>query len=1047
MFGIGRGRAAGNTTPAHTLSRPRRLSADSQRPSPPARNVYVVRATRTTRPPAAKPTPAADISVIVRSVNLGRVALALSFLIAAPVSATSWPADGILSGYAFTSWNDGADRPLGSVYAIAQADDGYLWIGADAGLLRFDGWRFFPWDSLNGTPIGGSVKTLTVAPGGGMWVGTANPAGVARIRDGKLQRYDKGLDGRQEVTAVVDDGRGALWAIVDWDLYSWDGSEWHEVALPWKSRAGQVRHVFVSRNGTLWVGTRWGVFQHVSGTREFRLVSDEHVWGLNEDRSGRIWTTDIAAGFRQLGAARPPAHSFEAAGYRLMYDRTGVLWVGTFGDGLWRVQIADQKFSIERAALRTGLSSDSVLSIMEDRNGSVWVGTTVGLHRLTKRALTPLEDVGFVLTVEPSQSDGVFAGTTRGLVRLVPTQAGWQAVHVGSAAPETRTLFRDQRGTLWMGAADGLWRLANDAVVHEDLGSRSHMLVLSISPAAGGGFWLGDGQWLYRWTRGTPVPLTLPDEAGFTQVTFARADRSQRLWLSSGAKIGILSLDGTFRVLGPAEGLDPRAGTTLYDVFDDGNGNVWLATSIGLSRFANGRVTSVGSAQGLPGDRVSSVVEDLQGSFWLSLEQGIVRVSRSDITQAIATPTHRMQYQMYDPTDGLAGAALGTINSARGADGRLWFVRGGGVTEVDPKELAPRTRPPVIRIEEAIVNDRRVDLGEHTLPAGVRRLEVSFTALTLAPSDRVRIRYRLDGFDTDWVEAGARRTVFYTNLSPRDYRFRVEAHAEDGTWNTSAADWAFRVQPAIYQTGWFYAFWAVMIVACTVLVWRVRLALIRRQFSLALAERARLSREIHDTLLQSLVGVALQFDGIANALGPSSVNAREQLTRVRRQVEAYIREARQSIWDLRSPILETHDLEAALRAFAKDLIADKPIRFTSVVTGNDDARAPKIDNQLLRIGQEAITNAVRHSGARRIHLEIAFGAETVTLRIDDDGCGFEGERSGTEEDGHYGLTTMKERAEEVGGALTIKTSAGRGTSVEAVIPLYGHARNSLPAAI
>jgi signal transduction histidine kinase len=230
-----------------------------------------------------------------------------------------------------------------------------------------------------------------------------------------------------------------------------------------------------------------------------------------------------------------------------------------------------------------------------------------------------------------------------------------------------------------------------------------------------------------------------------------------------------------------------------------------------------------------------------------------------------------------------------------------------------------------------------------------------------------------------------------------------------------------------------------------VLAWRFRLALVHRQFSLALAERARLSREIHDTLLQSLVGVALQFDGIANALGPSSVQAREQLTRVRRQVEAYIREARQSIWDLRSPILETHDLEAALRAFAKELIGDTPVRFTSLVSGSDSIRPPKVDNQLLRIGQEAITNAVRHAQARRIHLELTFGTELVTLRVEDDGRGIDGRPHDAE--CHYGLTTMRERAEELGGTLTITSSAGRGTVIEAAIPRSGHARNSLPAAI
>jgi signal transduction histidine kinase/ligand-binding sensor domain-containing protein len=965
--------------------------------------------------------------------------------VGAPVAAST--ADGILSGYSLTSWHDGAGRPLGSVYGIAQTDDGYLWLGADAGLLRFDGWRFVLWDSLSSTPIRGSVKTLSVARRGGLWVGSANPASVGRLHNGRLESFDEGLDGLEEVTALVEDGRGALWAIIDWDLYEWDGTTWHKVGLPWKSRTGQVRHVFVDGRGTLWVGTRWGVFEQISGTTRFRLVSNEHVWGIDEDRTGRIWTTDVAAGFRRLGASRSPSHSLEAAGYRLLHDRLGALWVGTFGDGLWRVRTEGQSASIERAALRTGLSSDSVLSIMEDRDGSVWVGTTVGLHRLTRRALTPLEDVGFVLTVQPWQSDGVLAGTTRGLVQLKPTPIGWQPVHIGSAAPEIRTLFRDTKGTLWIGSADGLWRLAGDQVVHQDLGAQSEMLVLSISEAADGGLWLGDGQWVYRWNGGTPVPLTLPPEAGFARVTFAQADRKQRLWVGSGTRIGRVDADGSFRVLGAADGIEGRRSLTLYDVFEDADDILWLGTSEGLSRFVDGRITSVGSSQGLPGNRVWSIVEDLMGDLWLSLDQGVVRVSRRDIAQAMANPSHPMQYQMYGPKDGLAGAPLGMVNSAREANGRLWFSRGGGATEVNPTELMPRTRPPAIRIEEAIANDRPLDLTQHSLPAGTRRLEVSFTVLALAGSDSVRFRYRLDGFDTDWVDAGPRRSVFYTNLSPRDYRFRVEAHADDGTWASSAADWPFTIEPAIYQTRWFYAFAAVAIVACTGLAWRFRLALMKRQFSLALAERARLSREIHDTLLQSLVGVALQFDGIANALGPSSVGAREQLTRIRRQVEAYIREARQSIWDLRSPVLETHDLAAALRAFARELIGDRPVRFTSSVVGDDVARPPKIDNQLLRIGQEAITNAVRHARARRIHLEITFGADATTLRVDDDGCGFEGDRTSVHENDHYGLTTMKERAEQLGGTLTITSAAGRGTSVEAVIPLSGAVRNSLPAAI
>jgi signal transduction histidine kinase len=319
--------------------------------------------------------------------------------------------------------------------------------------------------------------------------------------------------------------------------------------------------------------------------------------------------------------------------------------------------------------------------------------------------------------------------------------------------------------------------------------------------------------------------------------------------------------------------------------------------------------------------------------------------------------------------------------------------------------------------------------------------------LSVAASDRIHFRHKLEGLDADWVDAGARRTAYYTNLSPRDYTFRVEARSEDGTWQTSSAQWTFTVEPAIYQTRLFYAFCLFAVAASVWLVWNFRLQLMRRQFSLMLAERARLSREIHDTLLQSLVGVALQFDGIAAAIDPSSASAREQLVRVRRQVEAYIREARQSIHDLRSPVLERRDLATALREFAKNASADTGVRFTSIVSGTPSTPSPKVENQLLRIGQEAITNALRHAHAERVHLELTFGRNSISLLVSDNGCGFDSSHWFADSGSHYGLTTMRERAEELGGTLTVITAVGRGTSVEAVIPLASPAQNQLIATL
>jgi signal transduction histidine kinase/ligand-binding sensor domain-containing protein len=966
-------------------------------------------------------------------------------------SAEASDLDGLLSGYSLTSWSDDAGRPLGSVYAIAQDPDGYLWIGADAGLLRFDGWRFTPWESLSEAPIpAAAVRSLALGRDNGLLIGLANPAGVALMRDGKLERYDAGLEGLEAVTELAEDRRGGMWAIADRVLYRWETDRWRRVTLPWKTREGQVLYPLVTRGGELVVGTRWGVFEHAADTNTFRMVSDAHVWGLSEDATGRIWTTDIVAGFRQLGEGAPPRHTLEGAGYRLMHDRQGSLWVATFGDGLWRVVRDGRSFAIERAALRTGLSSDSVQSIMEDRDGNVWVGTTVGLHRLTKRTLTPLEEVGFVLTVQPLANGRVIAGTTNGLVRLDQVGGRWRQTRLGSAMPDIRSIYQDPRGTLWVGATDGLWQYAGGRLTHLSLPSRSDMLVLSISPDTRGGLYLSDRQWLYRWDGSALVPFVAPPESGLTTITFARGDRRGRVWLDFGGKgLGLIDANGAFRLLGTNEGFDPLVRRAYQALYEDDAGVVWLGASDGLIRFADGRASAIGRAQGLPGDRVWAVVDDLQGRLWLSMDRGLVRLARNEIEKAIADRSHRMQYQLYEPLDGLAGAPIGILGSVREPTGRLWFVRGGGVTLVDPAELRERVAgPPPVRIEEAVVNDQRVDpVRDVSFPAGTRRLQVSYTALTLATSSRIRFRYKLEGFDTEWVEAGTRRTAFYTNLSPRSYRFRVEALAEDGTRDTSAAAWSFSVQPAMYQTTWFQILSLGAIVLSIWVAWRFRMRLMHNQFSLVLAERARLSREIHDTLLQSLVGVALQFDHIAEKLGPSSVGARDHLVRVRRQVEAYIRDARESIWDLRSPVLETRDLAAALRDFGRNAVANETVRFTSAVSGNDRDRSPKLENQLLRIGQEAITNAIRHARAKRIHLEIAFSGTSVTLRVSDDGCGFDGEQWMTDTSRHYGLTTMRERAEELGGTLTISTQVGRGTTVEAAIPASTGLKQDLPAAV
>ncbi|MGC4083438.1 MAG: histidine kinase [Vicinamibacterales bacterium] len=319
------------------------------------------------------------------------------------------------------------------------------------------------------------------------------------------------------------------------------------------------------------------------------------------------------------------------------------------------------------------------------------------------------------------------------------------------------------------------------------------------------------------------------------------------------------------------------------------------------------------------------------------------------------------------------------------------------------------------------------------LPPGTSKVQIFYTAPELTSPLKTRFRYRLEGFDDDWVDAGTRREALYTNLPPRDYVFRVAVNQDDGRWSETEATFAFTLHPRFYQTWWFYLLVAATLAALTWGAWQLRIRQLRRQFSLVLSERVRLSRELHDTLLQSLVGVALEFDAVSKSLDASPATARERVIKIREQVEEYIREARRSIWSLRSPALDTGDLIDALKDGAERARAGSSVAFTFEQTGERRRLPSNIEHQLLRIGQEAMLNAVRHSGGTAITMRLHYDQDRVMLTIIDNGHGFDAVRAAEGTTDHYGLTTMKERAQQAGGQLTITSVPGRGTTVEAVI--------------
>jgi signal transduction histidine kinase/ligand-binding sensor domain-containing protein len=964
-------------------------------------------------------------------------ATALTCLTATP-SATAAEGASPLSGYAVTAWTDADGRPFGAVYSIVQDADGYLWIGTNAGLLRFDGTRFTQWEAIgSGSLPNMPVTSLCLGADGSLWVGLTNGAGVYRIRNRQAVRQDIEPNLRGSVTALAEDRRGTVWAVAGSMLYRLHNSKWEHMTVPDGPYPPPIVNVSVRRNGELLVGTNSGLFQYLADSDHFQKTADGWVWAASEDSSGALWITDTVAGFRRVDEVRSPRRGFERNGYRLKHDRYGNLWLATIGEGLWRVAAETARDPlIERATLQTGLFSDSVQSLFEDREGNLWVGTTVGLHRLTRQKLTPVGNVGLVVTAEATGDGDLWVGTNYGVSRFSLVDGRWRAQRTEGRNAYVRALHRDPAGTLWVGTSDGLMRIANSHLTDVALpASFGKTPVTCITTNSHGDLWIGDGKQLFEWDGAHLTPFQ-PRKEGEERISFAHFDSVDRLWIAFwDGSVGILSPDRAIRVMSRQMfGQDDAAVLSILD--DPAHHATWFATSNGISRLKDQKVTTLTGADGLPGSHVWSLAQDRQGFIWASVDLGVVRFSPDEFENAIASPGRRLRYELYDPSDGLAGAPILNVRSGSLSDGKLWFVRGGALTLGDPASLAnaPATTPGPVRIEGATSADRRFAAEPHlAFPAGSKRIEINYTTVALTHPNRILFRYRLDGFDTQWIEAGTRRSASYTNLPPRNYIFRLEADTDDGTWHDASAAWDFSIRPTFYQTWYFYT--ACLLALSTVAwgAWRFRIQLDRQKYAVVLSERTRLSREIHDTLLQSLVGVTLQLEDLANDVPGLPSSAQVRLVAMRRRIAGYIREARRSIRDLRSPMLETHDLLGALREVVSRAIAGAPVRTSVSTSGHTRRCSARVENELLRIVQEAVTNTVRHARATRIDVILRFENQSVTLEISDDGCGL-ASRTEQELDTHYGIISMRERAESLGGRLEIASSGSSGTRVTAALP-------------
>jgi signal transduction histidine kinase/ligand-binding sensor domain-containing protein len=968
-----------------------------------------------------------------------------------------------VSQYAHTSWKVRDGFRTGAISSIAQTPDGYLWLGTEFGLLRFDGVRAVPWQPPPGQHLPSSrVFSLLAARDGTLWIGTAK--GLASWKGGMLTQYPV-LAGQAIRAPILEDHEGTVWV---GGLASSPPGKLCTIQKGSVQCYGEngalgngVSGLYEDRNRNLWVGVRNGLWRWKPGPPKFfpapgPAANEGGIQGLAESDDGAL-LFGPRSGIRRLVGDKTEAYPLpgtvqQLTTTRLVRDRDGNLWIGTSDGGLVHVH----RGRTDVFAQAGGLSGDFITALFVDREGTIWVATLDGLDRFRELAVPTISlkqglSNATVKSVLAARDGSVWLGTNDGLNRwnngrvTVYRKTSAKAI-TGSGLPDDfiESLFEDYRGQIWassrLGVAvlkDGRFTSINSVPgeVHCIAGDRAGNLWISQEESL---FHLRDGMVVERIPWAT---LGRPDGARGLIVD----PSGDGLWLAfRNGGVGYFK-DGQVRAsYGVADGLG-WGSTREFQLGRDGA--IWVSTEGGASRLKDGRIATLSSRNGLPCDPVTWMMED-DDHFWLNMGCGLVRIARAELDAWAATadkdPGRRVQATVFDISDGVRSHLNSTgygPSVAKSADGKLWFLPWDGVSVIDPRHLPFNKLAPPVHIEQ-ITADRKTyspasDASGHLrLPPLVRDLEIDYTALSLVAPEKVLFRYKLEGWDRDWQEVGNRRQALYSNLPPRAYRFRVAACNNSGVWNETGTFLDFSVAPVFYQTRWFRFSCVAAFLALLGALYQVRLRQLAQQFNMRLeervSERTRIARDFHDTLLQTIQGSKIVAeDALDEHADP--IRMRYALESLLEWLGRAVEEGRSALNALRSSTTEGNDLAEALQRAGEECLFQRSIEFDLSVKGTGREMHPIVRDEVYRIGYEAIRNACIHSEASRLSVELSY-VENLTLRIRDNGKGIDPDVAAKGKDGHFGLIGMYERASRVRGKLRVSSSPGVRTEVELIVP-------------
>jgi signal transduction histidine kinase/ligand-binding sensor domain-containing protein len=943
--------------------------------------------------------------------------------------------------YIRAEWDVSRGYPGGRIYGITQTTDGYLWIGTDRGLIRFDGSAFhvFRQATPGHTPID-SVFALAGDKNGNLLISTPALQRL-RLRNEELEELPRLPDQPVDpLAAIYQEQNGSiLIATVRRGFLTYDGDSFRTL----KGTRSDMTAAVHAHDGTLWVGTAtYGLFSYPNGQLEKQSAEFQHVKinALLPKGEHGLWIGTDKGLLRWQTTESPGPASGPAQIQTMIEDRQNNIWIGS-AQGLYRIG-HDEAAAISSAH---AYSPDLVIALFEDREGDIWAGTSTGILQLRQRILTTYPFGG-----SAEGGGGPILTDQAGSVWCAPPHLGLVRALNGKTerivpGGDFSSIAGDSR-ELWLGQKNGaLLRLrtagsaANVSTLNIGLPRKP---ILSIFKSDGGNGWLGlQDAGAAEIVNGRTVMHTSAECPLLNSVTAIEQTPDGVMWF--GTSSGIASFSGNrWKSYGAQDGLPPGR---IHFLLADATGTVWAGADQGLAFIQNGGAHVAASSLPSLQEPVFGIAIDRDDYLWVVTSSHILRVKRTELLGG--DPKFA---RVFGSDDGLPAIMPSRTSRpiASDADGRIWISLGNALVMADPFALRQPSAPTLVQFQHISADEVSLPVAAKvTVPAGHLRTVIRFTGLNLAAPNRVHFRYRLNGLDHAWGEATSVPEANYTNLGPGPYRFEVQASNIDGLWNGSPAAVDLYVEPSFWQTLWFRYSAAVAICAIGVIAYQLKLRAVKRQWTLRfqerLDERTRIARELHDTLLQSFHGLILRFQAVRDMLPDEPAAAGDALSSAIDRAAEAITEGRDAVQALRGEQEEYDDLGESLAAIDREFRIetrgahqqDAHASYRVLVEGTPRRLHPVVRDDLYRIAREAVRNAFHHAGAQQIELDIRYEDAELRLRVRDDGKGIDphvlssGRRSG-----HYGLPGMRERATSIGGQFEIWSELRRGTEIEITIP-------------